>query len=210
MASARSSEKGRPDDGEKRWVVAFDDELDGWTIAVTLESHTDGFVVRELHVSPTGATPPGGYQHAAHHRRIKPDRLRMLAIQSVLEHENPGYEKLVANAVRFSGRGRHKHDDLFYARLAASYSFHAKYGARHVHRKVATDNFLEATTVKDYIEEARRRGLLTRPQKKGVAGGELTTKARKLLEPLVKEARVAVHIPQVTIVTDRPRKQPEG
>ena len=71
--------------------------------------------------------------------------------------------------------------DRFYARLAAAYTELVSSGRRHPIKTLASRRHEGSATIRNWIREARVRGLLTRGVR-GRAGGELTPRARRILE----------------------------
>ena len=79
--------------------------------------------------------------------------------------------------------GRRGRPDAFYARLAAQYVELLKTSSTPTKNLAKTRNYSESST-RDFLNQARKRGLLTHSDK-GRAGGELTDKARDLLNASV-------------------------
>ena len=71
--------------------------------------------------------------------------------------------------------------DRFYARLAAAYAELVSSGGRHPIKTLAQRRRVESATIRNWIREARVRGLLTRGVR-GRATGDLTPGARRILE----------------------------
>jgi hypothetical protein len=189
------------DDGQtKQFFIVLPLGAD-WEAHVRLEPEDGHPVVAELRVVPwvhwrddePATTPPGGlrarqlrklnlgaavdaaYEELSFHfrRGADPDL-------TVGRHIHRFSEKAVAEPRHPGRRGR---DDSFYATLAADYADKCKGGSRRPVKDLAKalgDTYTD-TYVRDLLSEARRRGLLTRPQR-GFAGGELTEKGRKALE----------------------------
>ena len=82
--------------------------------------------------------------------------------------------------------GRSGRPDVFYARLAADYIELLSTSSTPTKDLAKRHNY-SATSMRDYLNQARLRGLLTRSQP-GHAGGELTEKAIRLLLPAQGEA----------------------
>jgi hypothetical protein len=102
---------------------------------------------------------------------------------SLLDH---GFTQVVKEAGR---RGR---SDLFYAEIASAYVSLAAARApiQRLRDRLEEEEglyFAEAT-VRDFVNQARRRGLLT-PSPPGRPGGELTTQAQELLSRLAEDQR---------------------
>ena len=75
--------------------------------------------------------------------------------------------------------GRKGRPDVFYARLAAEYVDLLSTSSTPT-KDLAERHCYSPTSIRDYLNQARTRGLLTRSQR-GRAGGELTAYALKLL-----------------------------
>jgi transposase-like protein len=75
--------------------------------------------------------------------------------------------------------GRRGRPDVFYAELAKQYVDLLAEGSTPT-KDLAERLGYSASSIRDLIHQARRRGLLTRASK-GLAGGELTENARRLL-----------------------------
>src|SRR5262249_23452170 len=78
--------------------------------------------------------------------------------------------------------GRAGRDDLFYARIAATYVeaciADRRRGLVELQRRLAAQRqHFSPAQLRSLVGEARRRGLLTAPPHKGVQGGELTSRA---------------------------------
>lgn len=81
--------------------------------------------------------------------------------------------------VRHRRPGRSGRPDVFYARLAAEYVDLLRTSSTPT-KDLAERHHFSSTSMRDYLNQARTRGLLTRSQR-GRAGGQLTDKARRLL-----------------------------
>ena len=90
--------------------------------------------------------------------------------------------------------GRPGKSDREYAELAREYVEALESGSRRPTADVArkAHRFTDASHIRDGLHEARKRGLLTRPQTKGKAGGILTDRARALL---AEHVRTSVRTP---------------
>lgn len=77
--------------------------------------------------------------------------------------------------------GRAGHPDKLYASVALMYANALDLGSSHPVVDVAERMMLSRARVRDLLHEARRRGFLTSPPQ-GHAGGELTARARQILE----------------------------
>jgi hypothetical protein len=89
----------------------------------------------------------------------------------------PGAETLERPRPR-SGTGR---DDRFYARVAADYLDAIAAGERHPVKALAARRGETSARVRDWVHEARVRGLLSPADKQGVKGGWLLPTALALL-----------------------------
>ena len=121
---------------------------------------------------------------AAHYRmyRAAPiDRLYEMVRVVVSDAQGFGVN-LDVDVTEFARRprpGRSGRPDIFYARLAAEYIELLRTGSTPT-KDLAEKHHYSPASMRDYLNKARSRGLLTRPQR-GRAGGELTDKARRLL-----------------------------
>lgn len=77
--------------------------------------------------------------------------------------------------------GRAGRDDRFYAQIARQYVDAIRRGSGKPVEDVAAQTKYNASTIRDMLHRARRRGLLT-PAGQGKAGGNLTKRAERLLE----------------------------
>jgi hypothetical protein len=73
-------------------------------------------------------------------------------------------------------------DDLQYARLARLYTLRAKFAPLNVTQLLSEDMSVPLTTTKERIRKAREKDFLTSPGKGLNGQGELTKKAKQLLE----------------------------
>ena len=71
--------------------------------------------------------------------------------------------------------------DRFYAQLAATYTRVVSRGGRHPIKDIAKRRRVEPSTVREWIREARARGLLTTGTR-GRASGQLTPFAQRVLK----------------------------
>lgn len=114
-------------------------------------------------------------------RRVAVDRLARIARLGVDSElvTNPRIEPFLIDPRRPGRRGR---DDLEYARLALEYATEIESGNRHPTKTLAAAHHVGVNRMSQLINEARNRGLLTRPRSKGRPGGELTDAAVELIE----------------------------
>ena len=82
--------------------------------------------------------------------------------------------------------GRRGRPDVFYARLASEYVELLRTSSTPTKDLSEMHNY-SATSMRDFLNQARAHGLLTRPQR-GQAGGQLTEDALKLLAEHGKDA----------------------
>jgi hypothetical protein len=85
---------------------------------------------------------------------------------------------------RRGGPGRRGHPNSYYAEIAARYVAIVAKGSRTPIADLAQELFLTSDYVRDLVATARKRGLLTRPSRRGRAGGELTARALEALRDM--------------------------
>jgi len=142
------------------------------------DTPSGGLTARNLRKLTLGRALSAAYRHLDRHyqRDPHPDSLlgqsiQRFAAQAISEPRQPGRR----------GRG-----DAFYAHVASAYVEAITQGSRKPVKDAALalskawSGTYEDTYVRDLLNEARHRGLLTRPPK-GRAGGELTEKGRQAL-----------------------------
>ena len=83
---------------------------------------------------------------------------------------------------------RQEHTDQFKASLARAYVQAVKENPRGAHERIAEVINYSPKTVREYIKRIREEGWITEPPKRGTAGGELTTKAMKVLYQMERDA----------------------
>lgn len=128
-----------------------------------------------------GALPPPGGITTRMLRRYPLGRIEANARRYLAEHDELHLEVPDWSAQAHTRPGRRGRADLFYAQIAADYVAALDSGASAPVSAVADRRHLARTTVRNMLSEARRRGLLTRPTRRGTADGSLTRKARDLL-----------------------------
>jgi hypothetical protein len=84
--------------------------------------------------------------------------------------------------VHAGARRRTGRPDRFYARVAQRYVRLVMKGSRRPNEQIAAQIEESISKVRDFITQARRRGLLTQAPKMGQRGGSLTQRALKLLK----------------------------
>jgi hypothetical protein len=128
-----------------------------------------------------GEAPPGGLSGRLL-RTLQPSAVQEFTQTTLSRVSDPvarlyGYDP--------AGEPRHRgarHDDRFYATIAADYVRALAAGSRHPVVDVADAHHYDAEYVRDVLHDARQRELLTRPPR-GRAGGQLTEKALSVLNP---------------------------
>jgi hypothetical protein len=114
-------------------------------------------------------------------RSIRLDRLYEM-VRHAVSNSRPHGIDLDVDLTEFARNrrpGRRGRPDVFYARLAAEYVDLLSASSTPTKDLAERHNY-SATSVRDFLNQARTRGLLTRSQQ-GRAGGELTEAALKLL-----------------------------
>jgi hypothetical protein len=177
-------------DGEV-WVTR--DLAEGWSVEYRLALEDAGsVVVAELRVSqPDGSVPTGGLRARALRLLRFGDALDLSreALALLRQGEDlsrPGGVVFTPHGRAWLTRqakgpgGRKGRDDFFYAGIAAHYSHEAR-ESRHATQAVAELLTLSPSRARELIATARARGLLTHTTQ-GRAGGQLTDKARELLQ----------------------------
>lgn len=150
------------------------------------------FVTRDGRTEAESVTVYGGPVTAKALRAVKLDVLRReaaeildLAVSAALRDHDIGPRLLAASQTFHLERrpGRRGRGDLFYAAVAAAYCSELEQGnGRDAVARLAKREHLSESQVRSILHEARRRELLTKPRKAGVAGGHLTPKAIELLK----------------------------
>ena len=170
---------------------------DGWKVHVVFVEQDGAPVVGELHLLPTGNTPPGGLTtrrlRSVNFKALLAD-VRALA-QAELESDDTGTVEPFIDWLRKDLRkrpGRRGRSDLDYARLAAAYEQVFMAGSTRPVFDLGKQLKLSRARVRDLLHEARRRGLLSSTGP-GQGGGTLTEKAKALLEAERKTDAPATH-----------------
>jgi hypothetical protein len=153
-----------------------------WKITANFVRQGDQLVVSSCTISPAGDEIPQGGLTARQLRRATLGDLTRLASQGLVA------KLMIAMAPDASGAGddhmpRHPgragRDDHFYAVWAARYAERAAYTPRPI-AELAEQHDQPPARLREYIAEARRRGLLTETTP-GRSGGQITEKTRALL-----------------------------
>jgi hypothetical protein len=201
----RFRRREKPDQLDEVW---FEVEREGWVVAYRLVPQGSALVVGELRILPAergrdagrwsgdpGRVPSGGVDSEAlgivrfgEHRQWWTGRideaLRSPSLRAAVLGGVERARSVAEEAARHPGpKGR---DDAFYARIARLYVEETKSGNR---RPIATLAGLlnkSPAYVRDVLNTARDRRLLTRAGA-GRAGGELTREARRLLREQEEE-----------------------
>ncbi|GAA0530792.1 hypothetical protein GCM10010172_09360 [Paractinoplanes ferrugineus] len=171
------------DDGEQVWLVAFrltasGDALGEWRLVE--------FAVRQAVESGTPAMSSKTIRSLPIGELLAASR-KALSAQLAGPTGSTGLRLVNPSAVYLApfledARGRRSRDDTDYAGLALEYAFLVQDGDRSPAKTLATKHGGASGTWANRIAEARRRGLLT-PVKSGEAGGGVTDKAMKLINP---------------------------
>ncbi len=164
------------------------DGFDGWIFRYVASLRPYPGIVR-LVIEPRGDDPPG-LINADFFRNIPlRDMLDVIAAVfqqlSTLEFVAPAERREAADVAATFGRqhrpGSGGRDPIFYAQLAARYVELAQVSPSPT-ADLIRELDLPDRTVRYYLARARTLGLLTSPERGHRAGGELTPKARRLLE----------------------------
>lgn len=191
---------------ESFWLEIPDDE---WTVAYRLLAKGSNIEVAEMRIYPTDH--PGGYTVDPGEWSVEPETVpaggltaRQLRTVRVGKHkqeaglvlkklrERMGADAFDAWMAQYSIPGdligslrrRRKPSpdaDLRRAEIAAQYVDLVQQGVRNPRVRLAKQWPLSPDTIRDELHEARRRDILTDAPRKGIAGGQLTEKGRKLL-----------------------------
>jgi hypothetical protein len=154
-----------------------------WKITATFVRQGNQLVVSSCTISPAGDEVPAGGLTARQLRRATLGDLTRLASQGLVaklmtalapDTTTPADDDQVHPHPGRAGR-----DDHFYALWAARYVEQAAY-TPHPIAELAELHDRPSARLREYIAEARRRGLLTATTR-GRSGGQLTDKANALL-----------------------------
>jgi hypothetical protein len=153
-----------------------------WKITATFVRQGDQLVVSSCTISPVGDGVPDGGLTARQLRRVTLGDLTRNASRAGLIGKLMGaMTPDVTSAVdeERTHPGRAGRDDHFYAVWAARYAERAAYTPRPI-VELAELHDQPPARLREYIAEARRRGLLTETTR-GRSGGQLTDRAHVLL-----------------------------
>jgi hypothetical protein len=171
----------------ERWDVDFDaqrveevmcdlDGYPGWVFRAEVEETPTGLQIRRLVIEPTADVPAGGISTRML-QRIRTGDLLVAHRQAVKEAAlYVGIPDL--NVSHRAGRaGR---DDLYYAEWAAEYVAALSRSSRPV-REMARKHGKPLQTMTNLVKKCRDKEMLT-PTTQGRPGGQLTERAKELLE----------------------------
>jgi hypothetical protein len=148
-----------------------------WQIIPEVVASDRGLALQRLTIEPKGDLPEGG---------ITTQLLRQLRTGALIASLRAASNRLdryvgmrpdLAVSTRVGRRGR---DDRHYAKWAAAYVKALTRSPNPIH-ELSHRHQLSPSALRNLMHACRRRGLLT-PSPPGRAGGELTPKARRLLE----------------------------
>lgn len=179
---------------------------DGWTVTLELEHHDGRLVVTRLTVSPENpaAPPPGG---------ITTRRLRGVKVAELMEEArsaaagmaggepyegdeaatafgqvwNQTVDVSAALAAAVAKPGRARGDLLPYLDAAVEYVGLLEAGSLAPAKEMAERRGIPRSRVRTWLKIARDKGLLTRPASSERIGGQLTDKARAMLDGLQED-----------------------
>jgi hypothetical protein len=154
-----------------------------WTVTATVVRQGDQLVVSTCTIEPAGDVPAGGLTARQLRRATLGDLIRGVSARlagRLLMAWAPEATVTADDDEAHPRPGRAGRDDHFYAVWAARYAERAAYTPRPI-ADLADEHDRPPTRLREYVAEARRRGLLT-ATRPGRSGGQLTDKARALLE----------------------------
>lgn len=144
-------------------------EWEGYDVQLVLRPVSGRKAVTELHVSPIDGAEPAGPLTSVLLRTLPLGRMR----DDALEVETLGEARSLVGSVR--------RDERFYAEVAEAYVNLLAVNAYKPVEALAHAVEVPVRTVHAWLHKARKRGLLTSAGA-GQAGGELTERARALLD----------------------------
>jgi hypothetical protein len=153
-----------------------------WRITATFVRQGEQLVVSSCTITPVGDVPAGGLTARQLRRATLGDLTRRLGVGlmgNLLAATAPDTTHLADDDQAQPRPGRAGRDDHFYAVWAARYAERTAYTPRPI-AELAEQTDRPIARVREYIAEARRRGLLTATTP-GRSGGQLTDKAHALL-----------------------------
>jgi hypothetical protein len=154
-----------------------------WRITATFVQQGDQLVVSSCTIAPADGVPAGGLTARQLRRATLGDLTRGVSaglVGRVMTAMAPEVTSTADDDEAHPRPGRAGRDDHFYAIWAARYAERAAYTPRPI-ADLAQEHDRPPARLREYIAEARRRGLLTATTP-GRSGGQLTDKARALLE----------------------------
>jgi hypothetical protein len=171
-------------EGDQFWVEDLVDSHPDWVVHARFFVGTGGMRLIGLNLSPKSLLPwPPRPLTSEVARKIQIDSLYRLAAQSQAGAEHFGIWFDV-DLDDFHGRrrpGRSGRPDVWYAKVADRY-VHLLGISNTPTKTLAEEMYISASSARDVLSEARRRGLLTRPPVTGRPGGELTEKAKRVVQ----------------------------
>lgn len=150
-----------------------------WAMTAVFELQRSGTPLTHLAFSPATLSPPPEGITAQVVRSIRFEDLRSEARLMAGLPPNVGLRLTEEELGAVRRPGRRGQEDRFYARWAARYVRALAHGPNPT-RQLADAYHYGENTIRGFVRQARRRGLLTNAPA-GKAGGELTTKAEWLV-----------------------------
>jgi hypothetical protein len=161
------------EDAEPLWNEMLDGRVRPHGMSRRTSPDAPAVTARLLHRVPVGAIQDAARRAFRRYAELDDRVMRGLASPAVAE-----LSRRIAGSARPGRRGR---PDREYAELAAAY-VHVLETSPHPVQALAEKLAFSPSTVANMLSEARRRGLLTRPSTPGQPGGELTPRARDVLD----------------------------
>jgi hypothetical protein len=179
-------ENGEPhfgQDNETFWVEMPIASRPQWIVRATFFVGSTGMQLIALEIKPRNSLPwPPLALGVEIIRSVKIDDLYEFAVKSYSAAGHVGIW-FDADLSEFHGRrrpGRRGRPNLFYAEVAARYVYLLSKGSKPT-KRLAEEMCISSSAARDLLNEARQRGLITRPPVKGRPGGGLTDMAEELL-----------------------------
>jgi hypothetical protein len=139
-------------------------------------------VIEQVSVQPMGARLPDTGVTTEALRAVRLGKIQAELAEIIARSERAGVldQRLAREFRKRPSPGQSPRSDREFAVLAQMYV--ELLGTAHPVKELARKLGYSEQTVRNMLNEARKRKVLTRPTKRGVAGGELTSTARQLLE----------------------------